>query len=383
MTLTAAPQTLVESYAQTYGIAPDQVNKVRLELSALKRTGTLVDITVGGVSRLFKRVSWQELGIPDNDKRAKATRRGTKPLFPEVYWRPIQSLEAQLRANLLRYSFDVQGFRPWAYVPATAYFTWLDAHNVLVEKFQAAIQRIVTDYALIREQVAAEWSVIADEAFDAMNARITLPQAREIWREHIVSKALGQLPTVDDLTDPETGLRVMYKTAMIETQASIIEDEIAISNKEIESQNLRADLDRVRQMKTIEKDLIAQQFKDMVSPFETVMQQLEGQIYADVQDVLDVIKKHGSLPGQTAAKARGVMELYRLMAVQSKPELEAALGQLQAALDTAPAKITGKKQLVYNANTIQDALSQIAVLTVASAKNALDAGVSRADMIDL
>jgi hypothetical protein len=100
----------------------------------MRELGVLVDVDVHGTSMFTARATWNELGIPEEDTRRKRLKRGTEDLIPKVYIGRLRSLEARFRQSLDKHSFDVAGFRPYRWVPFTAYESWRGEWDRLQEE---------------------------------------------------------------------------------------------------------------------------------------------------------------------------------------------------------------------------------------------------------
>ena len=102
----------------------ENIRTVAMDISRMKELGVLVDIDVHGTSMFTTKATWAELGIPQEDTRRKRLKRGSKDLIPKLYMGRLRSLETRFRQSLEKHSFVLDGFRPYKWVPFTAYESW-------------------------------------------------------------------------------------------------------------------------------------------------------------------------------------------------------------------------------------------------------------------
>ncbi len=439
-------------HAQSMGVDVDRVSVVRLELDALLSQGTLIDVDVKGIAQFMATASFEELGIPIKDMRSKRYTTGKKYLIPHDYLSPLISLETQFRTSLLRWSLDIEGFRPWRYLKATAidgksaYENWREEWEKLQGLLSEAVAKIITDYPLLQAALVADFSEVAEEAWTAIRSRdAAYAQQRDAWaqdaaahldqqpdlsmalhtlghvaweqiyrgedaaereafyealQEHglmlhgkkrgrawtleqaalhaweemqsrtfkarIVAKALGKLPSPERIQET---VKATYRTGYLLNQADVIRqnqqakaESQAIRQKELALSQAEQKMWAMRQA---EMQHAREQLQEIASPFSEVMSKLKTQIYDDVMSLKAIIDERGYLPGRAGEKAKGLRELYNLMALQSDAKLEEALKALDTALiPTGDKKVKGVSK--YDVLAISSALLEIANQTHAS-----------------
>lgn len=349
--------------------------ETRIQLAVLKETGILVQLRVHGISLLFKRTDWNELGIDQGtDIRGARLKPGTKAMFPKSLYAPLQSIEARLRQNLDRFSFGLEGFEPFRWIRADVYEQWKARHTQILagymvgEKqiigFEDAKQAILSRYDEVRETNRVEFTQIAQRALRSLRANNTHAEMiEEIYTDSVVGRVLAQMPTYEEL---ENGLRTAYYLRKIVDQEDIARREESALAIQLENMNTRYSLRAINVVNEEHLRLLREEVRVMASPFTQIMGQLSAQISNDVEEILAIIRQHGFLPGATAERARGLRELYNLMAIQSDEGLEAGLAQLEVALAQAPLRIAGSRHLLYDSAAVEAALTEIATVTRAN-----------------
>jgi len=137
---------MTDSRAQAFAITgQNPTHTINLQLNFLRQEGILVDLNVSGTGMFQRTPSWAELGIPEftGDKRTVQFTKGLKFLYPEDKVRKLKSFESRLRQNLDKHSYDVTGFKPFRWLPYTAYQAWRSKHDAIVEEANAFIQELI------------------------------------------------------------------------------------------------------------------------------------------------------------------------------------------------------------------------------------------------
>ena len=181
------------AHAEQYGVNKDNVSVIRLELNALLQQGTLIDVDVRGVRQFMSAASFEELGVPLKDMRSKRYRTGLKYLIPPEYVLRLQTIEARIRMSLTRYSKDIEGFRPWRYLKATAiegksaYELWKEEWDKLQLELNEAVDKIIEDYPLLQEALRMDFEDVAEEAWAAIRSRDkSYDEQRDVWIKNAV-----------------------------------------------------------------------------------------------------------------------------------------------------------------------------------------------------
>jgi len=381
-----------------------RIATVSLDIARMRELGVLVDIDIHGTSMFTARASWAELGIPREDTRRKRLRRGSKDLIPHLYIGRLRSLETRFRQSLERHSFVLQGFRPYRWVPFTAYEAWRAGWADLQAELAELKADILTHYDEFVDALAADFAQVAHEAWDAVRARrpagagefalVTSQGAfdsLDAFTDHVVARAVAQMPSPDQI---ERGLYVDYKNALVVTGADLEAEHLHTEQlyteqaqertRQVEEwarqHKLRLEVEEAEQasgirlaaMRQAELEHARRQLQNTVSPFAEVFEQFRARIYEDVQEIATSISRNGHVRGKVAERARGLLDAYRLLgAASGDDELEAALLELRARLNQRPANDNGR----YDTAAVRAALDDIATLT----HDAAQAVISRAN----
>jgi len=415
----STPDTRRLAAAALTGQDPDRIRAVSLQLDTLRKQGILVDLTIGGVGMFTRAATWLELGILDDDVRRARLSRGQKYLIPEDQVNRLRSLETRFRQLLEGYSYRITGFAPYRWIPFTAYLAFRDEWDALVIEFDQAKTDILARYdeyvSLLASdftQVAANaWKSIRSQGYDG--ARIDgidyVDQAA--FTAVIVSRALAKMPSREKIAE---SLAVDYTTALVYGEQDLAADQLAAertqhqielerdqryaqrqeaylqasilqrqAQHQVEMQDLEREqkLVQLEAMRKAEAEHARQRLAQMASPFDEIFTTLRRQIAADVQSMLESIRKNGYVRGKIAEKGRGLLAFFDLMAAHDDHELRGKLQQLQQAIgpigDERPAASPER-----DAGQIVAILDQINALSHTAAQD-LAAGPSRFSLVEI
>lgn len=389
--------------AEQIGADPDRIETVQIDIERMRKLGVLIDVDLHGFSMFTRRATWSELGIDAKSVRRKRLKRGSKDMLPKQYMSTLRSLETRFRQSLDKHSFVLQGFKPWRWVPFTAYEEWREEWGELQAELAAVKAEIVERRDEFADDLAEDFAAIAEEAWRAIassrpdgSGDFALVTKRgafgdlDAFREYVVSAARGQLPAAEQI---EEGLYVSYRNAMVATGADVAAEKLRRekleAEREIEWQRKRtaaeeehakrrqlrietADMEheaemrkrererRIALMRKAELEHAKEQLEETVNPFREVVEQFRAQIYADVLEIRDSVESLGYVHGKVAERAKGLLDTYRLLgAATGDDELEEALvglrGRLQRRADNGKAK--------YDVAAVEGALKDVAELT--------------------
>ena len=353
-------------HAAKLDIPTDRVELVELDLDVLLKLGTLIDIDVRGLSSFTRRATWEELGVPEASARRARFTRGVKNLIPQEYIRAFRSLEVRARRWLNEHSFDVTGFRPYRYVPFTAYPSWREGHERLVRQWEMLKLKVLFEYRfLLVPELEEDFEEVAVEAARALRLR---GQKRQEFIAHVIERAKAAMPTYRALCE---SLVLDYRAGLLLSRARI-EEELAVA-AEMEAKRREA-LARARaaeaeaahkerlleEMRKAELEHYKEQLRQMASPIAEVFHQLRAQMYEDAVAVLTTMQKNnGKLIGPAVRRARSMVKTFRLLNALDDKELEKLLDAIERQLEAGPSE--------RRAAQVEETLHQIARLTHRSA----------------
>lgn len=343
------------------GVAPTRT--VKMELSFLRTQGILIDLDITGTGMFSKAPNWVELGIQEfnSDPRTKQFTKGTKCLTVPEKVAKIKSFESRLRQNLDKHTYDVTGFKPFRWLPYTAYQAWRTKHDSIVAEANTYImEQMVDKHDENVDYVVSEFTQIADAAWlsattgETSKGRRTQKyshiilwdktQAKNLTLDHdafvdyIVSQALSQVPTPDQILNK---LRFDYTTALVYGEEDVASDEAAAANIRAqvafdrERSNLENELmrEQVRKqawdnqaeqmereakleaMRQAEYAHHRQQLQETISPFAEVYRQAISQFIDHAKDILESVQKNKHIRGKVAERGRGLLDIYNLMVI--------------------------------------------------------------------
>lgn len=399
--------------AEALGLEAERIGVVRLETSALRRNGLLVSVMVQGISMFTRQAEWYEMGVPLDDIRAGRFTRGRKFLFPEDIVKQFGSIEVSARTLLDKLSYDVSAFRPYRFIPVTAYAEFRSAWDRLADRFEVLRNYILAHYDEYLEQFEEDFSLVADASWRSLNAQgyqVAVIAGRpydnlESYRNELIRRAMSKMPSREQI---QYNLRIDYRTALLwgssdDAAAEAIRAR-ALAEAEVQKANLAAArsaeheaeeklahtlrMDRLEQqekelkveaMMAAEAEHIRGQLSQIASPYDEVFAELRRRIGQSVVEIRDSVNKSGFVRGKVAERGRGLLEFFDLMCTHDDAELRNKLVGLKAALD----KPAGGSDAAVNRSTseVLQALNDISGLVDATA-DALASGPSRFSMID-
>ncbi len=410
---TQTPEDRRNTVADVTGESRYSIESVRVDIGKLLQDGLLIDIDLHGFGKLKAGVSWQELGINSADKRRDRITKGQKLLTPVKYANALKTLEVRFRQSVVRYSYEVGVFRPWSWIPLTAWDAWKAEWDLLqtqLREFKIELKAALPEIAdenreYFRAVARKAWQTYRTPDDDAV---IATPDGKvfagyEAFEDSIVGSALAQLPTADEidsifatyrtgyaLLPPE--ISTLYTKANAEDRikaAEVREAEAAARRAEAAAEKANQDLmyaeaskeARLAAIRQAEYDRAQEELRNTMSPLSEVMLKFRDQVYADVVAISASLQKNGTLVGRVAQKAKGLKDLYELMAsCTNDTALEAALDTLNASLSSASGNGS-----TYNTQAIDEALTGIVSVTKGAADELrrLGSHASRSGMLEL
>ena len=142
--------------AARINVEADRIKTVQLQLNVLRNQGILVDLSVSGTGMFTRTATWAEIGIQADEADPRFTRfsRGQKYLIPEEQIKRLRSVETRMRQWLDRLSYDVTGFRPYRWLPFTAYDAWIDKWNECKAELEWVKSNILSHYDQYVDELA-------------------------------------------------------------------------------------------------------------------------------------------------------------------------------------------------------------------------------------
>ena len=390
---------------EKYGMDESKMQTVQLQLERLRSQGVLVDLNISGTSMFTRAASWAELGIFDaDDVRRQRFTKGSKYLISETQVKRLKSIETRMRQLLDKYSFDVTGFRPYRWIPFTAYEEWQDRWTAQVDQFNSVKADIIKrydfytdglkdDFALVGERA---WKTFTSQGYKSILVDGNKFTSKKKFVKFVVEKALAKLPSVADI---KGGLHADYITALVYGEADIEADrlsaeklrtEVAEEKKKQAEGMLDLDLKeldrkekvlKIAAMREAEMEHARKRIEEIGSPFDEVFGKLRARFAQDCDAMLESIKKNGMVRGKIAEKGAGLLELYSVMAAHDDDELRNKLVELKTAIGPV-GEGRDKETPDRNVAEVEKALGQIAEL---SAKTASDLATepTRAAFVEL
>jgi hypothetical protein len=212
-----------------------------------------------------------------------------------IHRKTLRSLATRFRVSLAHHSFALDCFHPYRWLPYTAHAAWRAEYNRLQDELRA-VRAAILDHGGIR-------------------AKMTRDLAQ------IVARIMVDYRAVIDMVSEHEAVADPRWLAMRQTEFA----------RRYEHLNA------------------------VVSPRQDAITQLRIRIAHEAQDILAVIRRHGSVPGGTARRARALLTTFRLLDTQDDRDLEGRLRALTASL-------TRESDTAYDVTTVTTALEAVVAL---------------------
>ena len=334
--------------ARMTGLAESKIGAVRMQLSALRKLGVLVDLEVRGMSLGVTSATMAEFGIADADERTKRLRGGTKMMIREEYYKELKSCESSYRQLLKRYSYEVTGLLPYRWVPFTAWDQWRTEAGLLEDRLCMIKNKIVSDWEVQLEDYREDsenmavraWASIKAQKFDGIAVNSKVYKAQADFTRDMIARALDKFPSKAALRD---GIAMDYRTAVVSDMADIEAEQIEAeklrtARYEIETARDMAQREsaiatesitlKLQAVQQAEYDHRMEQLQAMRSPFDELANEMRARVREAVTGMLESIKASGTLRGKVSEQAANLKGLYSAMAVTGDKDLEALLDNL-------------------------------------------------------
>lgn len=395
----------VERAADATSHAPEEVERLPFDLSALEEEGAFVNVDASGFGMLNRRLDWQALGIrlPEGtDVSFHPPRCG---VLPNRYRRPLMLPAAQAHAALHKYSYHFRLTETLFETPAYRWLTWRafrefeEAFNIAQANLEAAKREVLNDYDAIRQEVLDTFAALGcDSANRLLATGIVVPAD---FHERIEAGVLDALPSENELRE---GLSLRFQVGVILLGSEMLREQrkVARERKVLEreqaardlqaaqervaadalQQQLWAERERVRlslaaeaderrreaetkeRIRQLKLEAARQKLEETLSPLQEGAMQLRASVYESAVAIHEALAKNDYLPGATARKAKGMAHWFRLMNFQSDAELENLVNRLEQLAATG----AGKKKRTADNEQVKRVLDEIIELTYRDAK---------------
>lgn len=376
-----------------------EVERLPFDLSALDEEGVFVNVDAQGFGLLDRRIDWQALGITWPQGTDMAFHPPRCGVLPNRFRRPLLTPAAQAHAALHKFSYHFRLTETlwetpaYRWVPWRAFTEFEAAFHVAAARLEAARQRTLDNYDLIRTEVLATFTQLAADSYQRLWATGIAPPVG--LRERICTGVLDALPSAEELRHK---LRLRFQVGVILLGSEMLREQRAALREKQRLMQAQAETTRAQQQMRVAEAAVQQRLwaeqestrqrlaaeaaeqrreaevkerlrqlkltaareklNDVLSPLQEGAAQLRAQVYESVVAMHAALLKNDFLPGATAKKARQLAEWFRLMNFQSDAELEGLLTQLEA----LATKSAGRKRSRPTNGQIQAALADILTL---------------------
>ena len=402
-----APVSGVEARAERAagrtGVDTAEIERLPFDLSALEDEGVFVNVDASGFGLLDRRLEWHALGVSLPRGSDLAFRPPRCGLLPDRYRLPLVRPAARAHSALHKYSYRFTLTETLFETPAYRWVPWsaFEAFEHDFRQAQAALEAarttVLDQYEAIREEVVDTVLRLADDSARRLIATGHL--VPEGYRDVVARGIDAAVPSPDDLRDKLTlryrvGVVLLGSEMLAEQrrareerhQAEKLEATIRVERQEqrarerLVQEELWAEEERIRRRLQVEDEerrreaaikerlrglkleAAKERLRDALSPIEEGAQQLHAAVFEAATAIRASLRKHGTLPGGSARRARDLTRWFRLMNWRSDDQLEALLAELEG-LASRPA---GKRK--RDPGPIDQVLGDIVELCYADAR---------------
>lgn len=407
------------------GFDGGEVEILHANVKSLRDAGMLLDLDINGLTMFEARTSWTlDMGVSAKDAR-RATKRlriGRKNLLPDT---KLQSIGQRIRDNLLRYSQAIAVFPGYRYVPYSAFLTWWERHQELVEEWNEHKQWILDNYETLKDDCRADFSKHARDTYAATPAIQTKYTVRDFVLlvagdalAHFPSRARIESDLQVSLKPPATFLlESEYQQVLLEAQrlaeqrhdeyekerlkhdtwareqkarAEQAEAEAAsarasehATKKEAEERERVAEFEaneKIRAIRTAQIEIARQVVKDTINPLVQIVEDNRQRIYATLSSLQSNISRRGWVHGKEANAIRSLQEWFELMNITNDAEMEQRLKALANSLGDT----TVDSKTKYDASAVLSAMSEAITTSLTDAAEvAANLEIDAVTMMDL
>lgn len=356
--------------ADRLGLAPDAVERLPFDLSALADEGAFVNVDAAGFGMLDRRLDWQALGVALPQGADLAFRPPRCGLLPDRYRLPLLRPPQRAHAALHRYSYRFTLTEALWETPAYRWIPWrafpaFEREFGAAEAALAAAKSEALDaHEAIREEVTGAFLRLADAS--ARRLAATGHPAPEGYREAVVRGVSEAIPTPADLRDR---LTLRYRVGVVLLGSEMLEEQLRAreARRRVEEAEATLRLERHRQegrerlvqrefwaeeerlrlrlaaeeedrrqeeavkarLRQLKLDAARERLAEAMSPLEEGAKQLHAAVYETASALRASLQKHGALRGTSAKRARELARWFRLMNWGTDGALEELVAELE------------------------------------------------------
>lgn len=335
---------------------PKQANKVTLDLAKLRDGGVFIQVTVRGMSLVKRQTSFSERGISAYDARRRLQTAGVTYTIPTEIASALHSLENKIRANLKRYAYDLNGFRPYQFLTWDAAVLFYKKHLSLCGEGDELVEKLITLMPEYRTKSIDTFKAVAESAWDSYEASTrragAQPVPKQPFIDNLIANAMAKIPSDDVIrqsfsfeysvalaqlgSDMQRELEILNEldADRAETRARIVKAnaEEWATNYKLRKQQFATDREK-EVMKMMIAERVRDQLNNEADPFQDAVAELRGRMAGAAKDILDALNKaDGKLTKSAEKKARGMIDLFKVMTLGTDDELLALIQKVDKAI---------------------------------------------------
>lgn len=378
------------------GIASDEVESLRFDLSKLESEGIFMNIDCRGFGSLVRQLEWKTLGVrlpEDAAVRVSPPRAG---LLPDVYRNKLMRGAAQAHNALNRYGFrftlceTVWGTSEYKWIPWTAFEQFEGAFLHACETLAKAKAEVLETYDEILNILQDSFYTLAEDSADRFRATTDEPFDRAEFVNAVAAQAIGMVPTPEMIRD---GLTIEMKPKVIILGSEMIAERNLAQSLRLETEKVNAErtaieleLDakrRIEQMKVeshadetrrerevkerirnMKIETARREAEEAVSPVKEGFAQITAKLFEAATEMAEKLKGSQFVPGSLAKRARQMCEWYSLMNFTGDDSLEGVLSKLGNA--------AGREAKLRSPEEMRTVLNDLLRMTTVQSKKLLD-----------
>lgn len=317
------------------------MNQIFLETKVLKNNGIFVDVDISGKSLFVRSASLGEIGFQDTDTRKERFRPPSRYLIDKDLFNELFSTAEKLRAITYKYATDIEIFRPYRWIPFQAYEEWKrEWDEIKSQCIEILDKKILANYDDLRKKAEEDFRKSFEESFRQLKnqgrKQIVVDGVTYVNRNDFVEamtrRAMERFPTPDQIRQE---VRFEYKVATFTVDLDVEREWAEIEAKNLKNREQAAKINAIRQA---ELEHVRKQLAEMKSPLVKVVESLREKILADVETMLQSVKKNGFLREDIRSRGESLLQFYELLAVVDDRKLREKLVEMDRLLKNEPPK---------------------------------------------
>lgn len=340
----------VKDIAQKTGLSVSDVRSTLYQWATpLMEKGIIVRLEIKRW-RGTKRISPEELGIDENDRRWLEFKSymslGTRHLLTRKTNNTINAVENKARKLLKEYSFETI----WGYfVPCTLFAEWQDKDKEIQKEFYELADKIEKEFEDIKSQVLADYRIYCRKIWD--DGAVTRSFSDyETYEHYFLKKIENEIITAEEFRNSFEYNTFFY---FIPMPSDIESDVIEAKRVQGEQELLEHEKEMRRRLAENMTELREQHLESFL---ESTVGQIRNSILTIVEDVRNSLRTDADgclTKGKNRTKLLKMIETVRSLNFYNDDQIQGALDRLQVDLNKDP-DVRSEKEVEETLKEIED-----------------------------